>query len=73
MKLNITFIFMIFSFLTLLTSATAVSFTPTSDPTGTNAGQSSQLVNFSIQNTGAVNITQLNITLPPGLDRKSVV
>ncbi|MBI2005146.1 MAG: hypothetical protein HYS80_00075 [Candidatus Aenigmarchaeota archaeon] len=53
-------------FLFLVTNTTAVSFTPTSDPTGNNAGQNNQLVNFSVQNTGGVNITQLNITLPPG-------
>lgn len=51
--------------LTILHTALAVPFTPTSDPTGINAGQGSQLVNFSIQNIGSLNITQLNVTLPP--------
>ncbi len=67
MKSRFTSFYVLLSCLIFFTSITAaVSFTPTSDPTGTNTGQSSQLVNFSIQNTGTINITQLNITLPPG-------
>ncbi len=48
----------------LSTGALAVPFTASSDPSGANGGQSSQLLNFTIQNTGSVNITRLNITLP---------
>lgn len=57
-------IFLFFSMLVL--NATAVAFNTTSDPTSANAGQSSQLVNFTVSNNGSVNITQVNITLPPG-------
>lgn len=53
-------------FFSLITTVAAVPFTPTANPGGADGGQSSQLVNFSIQNIGSVNITQLNITLPPG-------
>ncbi len=63
---NIFCVSILIFFLILVNAAFAVSFTASSDPTGINAGQSNQLVNFSIQNTGSVNITQLNITLPPG-------
>lgn len=64
MKRVSVFIF-VFFFFALITGVVATPFTPTSSPTGTNAGQNSQLVNFSIQNIGNANITQLNITLPP--------
>ncbi|MEK6910028.1 MAG: hypothetical protein AABW61_03060 [Candidatus Aenigmatarchaeota archaeon] len=50
---------------TLLPGVIAVPFAPTATPTSMNAGQSSQLINFTVQNIGSVNITQLNITLPP--------
>lgn len=52
--------------LMLLPTALAVPFTPSATPSNAEGGQSSQLVNFTIQNIGSVNITQLNITLPPG-------
>ena len=58
------FLLLFFSFLTI--AVTAVPFTPIVSPDGMNGGQSSQLLNFSVQNSGSVNITQVNITLPPG-------
>ncbi|MBI2547372.1 MAG: hypothetical protein HYW23_02910 [Candidatus Aenigmarchaeota archaeon] len=61
------FILTLLLFNILVTAAVAVSFTASSSPTSLTAGQSSQLLNFSIQDTGAVNATQVNITLPPGV------
>lgn len=66
MRTSIIFVSALLFFSMVSAGVIAVSFTPTSSPTGLNTGQSSQLVNFSIQNTGGVNITQLNITLAPG-------
>ena len=65
MRTSATLIFILLFFLMSITSVIGVSFTPTSTPTGMNGGQSNQLVNFTISNTGSVNITQVNITLPP--------
>ncbi len=45
--------------------AAAVTFTASSSPASVGSGQSSQLINFTVENTGGINITQLNITLPP--------
>jgi hypothetical protein len=59
--------FLVYSlFLILFINAvSAVAFTASSNPTGLNAGQSSQLLNFTVSNIGSVNVTQLNITLFP--------
>jgi len=65
MDTTATLVFILLFFLMSATSVIAVSFTPASTPTGMNAGQNNQLVNFTINNTGSVNITQVNITLPP--------
>lgn len=50
----------------IINNTLAVSFTASAIPTSLEAGLSSQLVNFSVTNTGAINITHVNITLPPG-------
>ncbi|MBI2543083.1 MAG: hypothetical protein HYW24_02775 [Candidatus Aenigmarchaeota archaeon] len=56
----------ILSLISLQAIAMAVTFTASSSPTGGNVGNSSQIINFSVANTGSVNITQLNITSPSG-------
>jgi len=66
MKTTLTLFSVLLFVLMLPVAAIAVAFTPTSNPTGVEAGLSNQLLNFSIQNIGSVNITQLNITLPNG-------
>lgn len=53
------------SFFAISHIASAVAFTASSSPTSVNAGQT-ELLNFTIQNIGSVNITQANITLPSG-------
>ncbi len=59
-------LFSLLAFFIVVSTSLAATFTASSSPTTLASGQSSQLINFSIANTGSVNITHLNITLPPG-------
>lgn len=46
----------------------ATAFTSSISPSAANASTSSQLLNFTVNNIGSVNITQVNITIPVGFN-----
>jgi len=52
----------------MINVAYAVTFSVSIFPSSLEAGQTNKLVNFTVTDTGAVNITELNITLPTGFN-----
>lgn len=65
LAISISFFFVAVTLLAIMTLA--ANFNASVSPSTTHAGTNDIMVNFSIQNTdGVQNITQVNITLPPG-------
>lgn len=66
MRLDISVLVSVLALAIFIESVSAVPFNSTVSPTSLNAGQTTQLLNFSVSNNGSVNVSQVNITLPSG-------
>ncbi|MBI2545285.1 MAG: hypothetical protein HYW22_01640 [Candidatus Aenigmarchaeota archaeon] len=66
MRVYIPILVSILAFTIFVGYAGAVPFNASVTPTSLNAGQTSQLLNFTIENNGSADVGQVNITLPSG-------
>ena len=66
MRIDISVLVSVLALAIFIQSVSAVPFNASVSPTSLNAGQTNQLLNFTVENNGSANVGQVNITLPSG-------